>query len=698
MKKTGPGITKLSDRSLLTVFVGYEEGSKAYRVYDPAGAKLYVTRDVVFEERRQWDWAAQAHGKGVDTPSGFTVAYVTESGEMIVDDGSDIYPSASSRSPSLPATSTPASTTSPTTPTPAVEMCTPPSHDGALDDADDEEAPHRYRRIANVYDTTQPLPDEPAVPDASSDIDSDDENTEPEVLNLVAAEEPSSVEEALATPAWKKAMEEEMSCIMDNKTWTLSSLPARQRAIGLKWVFKLKKDPDGNIVKYKARLVVKGYAQRQGVDFDEVFAPVARMETVRILLALAAHGGWEVHHMDVKSAFLNGDLAEEVYVQQPAGFSSKERPEAVLKLSKALYGLRQAPRAWYAKLDSSLVDLGFARSPLEHAVYRRGDETNYLLVGVYVDDLIITGTHVDEIKAFKSEMHRLFKMSDLGLLSYYLGIEVKQEHGEITLSQRAYSEKILERAGMSGCNACHTPMEVRLKLKKDDEAKMDATEYRSVIGCLRYLVNTRPDIAQAVGVASRFMESPSQQHWGMVKQILRYVRGTLSHGCCYKKGTGTPELIGYSDSDHAGDESDRKSTSGVVFFLSGSTITWTSQKQKVVSMSSCEAEYVAAAAAATQGVWLRNLISDLTGRPPEKFKLFVDNQSAIALVKNPVHHDRSKHIDIKYHYIRQCYEEGKLDVDHIRTDRQLADILTKALGRTRFVEMRERLGVVRVQV
>jgi hypothetical protein len=201
-----------------------------------------------------------------------------------------------------------------------------------------------------------------------------------------------------------------------------------------------------------------------------------------------------------------------------------------------------------------------------------------------------------------------------------------------------------------------------------------------------------------VGVASRFMESPSQQHWGMVKQILRYVRGTLSHGCCYKKGTGTPELIGYSDSDHASDESDRKSTSGVVFFLSGSTITWTSQKQKVISMSSCEAEYVAAAAAATQGVWLRNLISDLTGRPPEKFKLFVDNQSAIALVKNPVHHDRSKHIDIKYHYIRQCYEEGKLDVDHIRTDRQLADILTKALGRTRFVEMRERLGVVRVQV
>ena len=312
-------------------------------------------------------------------------------------------------------------------------------------------------------------------------------------------------------------MEEEMASIIDNQTWSLDSLPAGHRAIGLKWVFKLKKDPDGNVIKHKARLVVKGYSQRQGVDFDEVFAPVARMETVRVLLALAAHGGWQVHHMDVKSAFLNGELAEEVYVQQPPGFVDESSPQSMLKLSKALYGLKQAPRAWYAKLDSSLVDLGFARSPLEHAVYRRGDKDNYLLVGVYVDDLIITGTCVEEIVAFKAEMHRLFKMSDLGLLSYYLGIEVKQEDGEITICQRAYAEKILVRAGMGECNACHTPMEVRLKLIKQDGAKeVDATEYKGLIGCLRYLVNTRPDIALAVGIASRFMEAPSTPNMGGV--------------------------------------------------------------------------------------------------------------------------------------------------------------------------------------
>ncbi|XP_040258859.1 secreted RxLR effector protein 161-like [Aegilops tauschii subsp. strangulata] len=212
-------------------------------------------------------------------------------------------------------------------------------------------------------------------------------------------------------------------------------------------------------------------------------------------------------------------------------------------------------------------------------------------------------------------------------------------------------------------------MEVRLKLSKEDGAPpADATEYRGVIGCLRYLVNTRPDIALAVGVTSRYMEAPSTRHWTAVKQILRYIRGTLHYGCCYKRGSDGPSLVGYSDSDHAGDTNDRKSTSGVVYFLGGSVVTWTSQKQKVVAISSCEAEYVAAAAATCQGVWLSRLLADLTGRSVEKFQLLIDNKSAIALSKNPVHHDRSKHIDIKYHYIRQCIEEGKVEVDHIGTD------------------------------
>jgi hypothetical protein len=410
MKRTGPGTNKLSDRSLLTVFVGYEEGSKAYRVYDPVGGKLYVTRDVAFEERRSWDWSSSTADIAASTPTTFSVSYIVEPGVIVVDDGSGTYAEPCPRAQSPPDATTPVGS-----PKPTVEWCTPPSHDSALDATDEGDVALRYRRVTDLYNSSSPL-------EGVTSDEPDDHESEEEVLCLVTADEPASVEEVLAAPAWREAMQEEMNNIAENNTWAMSSLPVGHRAIGLKWVFKLKKDPDGNVVKHKARLVVKGYAQRKGVDFDEVFAPVARMETVRILLALAAHGGWEVHHMDVRSAFLNGDLSEEVYVLQPPGFMDKTRPHSVLKLSKALYGLRQAPRAWYAKLDSSLVELGFTRSPLEHAVYRRGTSDKYLLVGVYVDDLIIMGSSEHMIIAFKEEMKKTFRMIYLGKLSFYLGL------------------------------------------------------------------------------------------------------------------------------------------------------------------------------------------------------------------------------------------------------------------------------------
>ncbi|WVZ62734.1 hypothetical protein U9M48_012444 [Paspalum notatum var. saurae] len=685
VKQVGPGVTKLSDRSRKMIFLGYEQGTKGYRVYDPALKQLHVSRDVVFEESQGWEWntnlaesdnlktftieltATVAHPRTGQTgevqSAGSEQPAPVEVSPAAMDVGSPTTPSSIAATPSL---------------TPDSQWATPPEGE----EVDSEGLGLKYKHLPDVYARSDEI-----------------QNLEYSGLCLLAADEPRSVEQALQEKCWKQAMEAELEAIHENNTWVWSELPKGSRAIGLKWVFKVKKDPAGNVVKHKARLVAKGYAQRQGVDYEEVFAPVARMETVRVLLAMAANGGWQVHHMDVKSAFLNGELSEQVFVHQPPGFSDHKHEGQVLKLKKALYGLKQAPRAWNSKLDQELQRLGFSKCILEHAVYKSKSGDSFLLVGVYVDDLIICGPDNTEIVKFKQQMKGCFQMSDLGLLSYYLGIEVKQEDGEITLNQSAYTAKILELTGMSGCNHMDTPMEDRPKLNKPDSGDtIDSTNFRSVIGSLRYLVNSRPDIAYSVGVVSRYMEDPKEEHWTAVKRILRYLAGTTHYGCKYTRGSNLNQLLtGYSDSDHAGDKKDRKSTTGVVFFLGPNLITWTSQKQKVVALSSCEAEYIASAAAACQGVWLSRLIAELTGTEVYKFRLFVDNQSAIELSKNPVHHERSKHIDTRYHYIRECIDTGKIDIKHVGTQGQLADILTKPLGRVKFVEMRQKMNIVPVQ-
>jgi hypothetical protein len=292
-------------------------------------------------------------------------------------------------------------------------------------------------------------------------------------------------------------------------------------------VFKLKRDEAGAIVKHKDRLVTRGFVQREGIGFDDTFAPMARMESVRLLFALTAQEGWRVHHMDVKSAFLNGDLKEEVYVHHPPGFAIPGKEGKVLRLRKALYGLRQAPRAWNAKLNSTLKGMGFEQSPREVAIYRRGNGGNALLVGVYVNDLVITGTKDAEVAAFKQEMKATFQMSDLGLLSFYLGIEVHQGDSGITLRQTAYAKRVVELAGLTDCNPALTPMEERLKLSRNSTMEeVDATQYRRLVGSLRYLTHTRSDLAFSVGYVSRFMQQPTTEHQQAVKRIIRYVAET----------------------------------------------------------------------------------------------------------------------------------------------------------------------------
>ena len=699
------------------MFIGYAEGSKAYRILDPETQRVRTARDVVFDEGRGWVWDKAVDDGSTPTYDDFTVEYVHFEGAGGV--GSSSSPSVSTPVPEPPPTPTPThprATTSTTTsssstppqpvsphapaptatppgtstPTPArverspVEFVTPLSHDGERIDAYHDGEQLRYRTMEDLLGD-QPVPG--LVP----------RNLEAQLHLACDDGEPRSFAEAEKHAAWRAAMQSEMDAVQENRTWELADLPRGHRAITLKWVFKLKRDEAGAIVKHKARLVARGFVQQEGIDYDDAFAPVARMESVRLLFALAAQEGWGVHHMDVKSAFLNGDLKEEVYVHQPPGFVIPGKEGKVLRLHKALYGLRQAPRAWNAKLDSTLKGMGFEQSPHEAAIYRRGNGGNALLVGVYVDDLVITGTKDAEVAAFKEEMKATFQMSDLGPLSFYLGIEVHQDNSGITLRQTAYAKRVVELAGLTDCNPALTPMEERLKLSRDSTAEeVDATQYRRLVGSLRYLTHTRPDLAFSVGYVSRFMQRPTTEHQQAVKRIIRYVAGTLDHGLYYPRCPGKAHFVGYSDSDHAGDIDTSKSTSGILFFLGECLVSWQSIKQQVVALSSCEAEYMAASAASTQALWLARLLSDLLGRDTGAVELRVDSKSALALAKNPVFHERSKHIRVRYHFIRSYLEEGSIKASYINTKDQLADLLTKPLGRIKFLELCSRIGMAQL--
>ena len=506
--------------------------------------------------------------------------------------------------------------------------------------------------------------------------------------------EPEKFEEAVKEKEWRTAMQEEINVIEKNKTWELVDRPNDKDVIGVKWIYKTKLNQDGSVERNKARLVAKGYSQIPGVDFHETFAPVARHETIRGLISIAAQKGWYLHQLDVKSAFLNGVLKEDVFVDQPQGFVIEGEEQKVYKLKKALYGLKQAPRAWYGEIDSYFSERGFQRSQNEPALYTKIEgKSDILIVSLYIDDLVITGNCVRLITEFKSDMKKKYEMSDLGLLHYFLGIGIIQSDEGIFITQEKYAKALLERFKMIGCNPVATPLVVNEKFQKEDgSGEADATLYRSLVGSLLYLTATRPDIMFATSLLSRFMHKPTRIHYGAAKRILRYIQGTIKFGIMYERNV-EPKLFGFCDSDWGGSVDDLKSTSGYTFTLGTGVFSWASNKQKSVALSTAEAEYVSASTATSQAVWLRRIIEDFGEKQKEATPLLCDNKSAIAMSKNPVYHSRAKHIALKYHYIRDAVEENQVDIVYCNTEDQVADIFTKALARERFVYLRGLLGV-----
>ncbi|RVW47431.1 Retrovirus-related Pol polyprotein from transposon RE1 [Vitis vinifera] len=434
---------------------------------------------------------------------------------------------------------------------------------------------------------------------------------------------------------------EELNMIDKNNTWELVDRPSHKKPIGVKWVYRTKLNSDGSINKHKARLVVKGYAQMFGVDFSETFAPVARLDTIRMLLALAAQRKWKIYQLDVKSAFLNGYLEEEIFVEQLEGFAIKGKEEKVYLLKKALYGLRQAPRAWYSRIDTHLLTLGFHKSLSEFTLYIKKIEEDILIVSLYVDDLLVTGSNAGFVNKFKAEMKQVFEMTDLGEMSYFLGMEVHQKQNEIFICQQKYAKEILKKFKMEECKSTSTPMNQKEKFCKEDGAeKVDEGLYRSMIGCLMYLTATRPDIMHVVSLLSRYMHCASEIHFQAAKRVIRYVKGIVDYGIKFSQ-VQSFNFHGFSDSDWAGCVDDMRSTLGYCFSFGSGVFSWSSRKQEVVAQSTAEAEYIVAVAAVNQALWLRKLLTDLDMKQEVSTKVFVDNQATISIANDPVFHDLS---------------------------------------------------------
>lgn len=518
------------------------------------------------------------------------------------------------------------------------------------------------------------------------------------VCNVDSFTEPQSYREAIESPLkekWDEAMKRELNSLKENGTWTLQTLPKGRSAIPCKWVFKVKRQPDGTIERFKARLVAKGFKQRKGIDYEETYSPVARFATIRSLISVAASEGMYLTQFDVTTAFLYGNLNEELYMQQPEGYT--DGSNKVCRLHKSLYGLKQAPRCWNYRFHEVLLTLDFKQSTSDPCLYTKKVGNRKILLTLYVDDGLVAATDKELADEFLISLKRKLKITTKPA-SFYLGMEIEtHKDGTIKINQKAYIAKILERFGMASCNPLSTPIDVSGKVTENELQAENKEEkpfpYRETVGALAYLmVCTRPDIAFAVGVASRKLENPCKADWLKVKRILRYLKGTSTLGVEYRRDVSRGILEGFSDADHGGDVSTGRSTSGVVCRYAGGAISWMSQRQTSVAISTTEAELVAASEGAREIVWLKRILGDLTTLVETPY-LSVDNEAAVRLAYNPEFHKRTKHIRIRHFFVREQVTDGNIVVKRVNTADQVADILTKGLAKPSFVRLREALGV-----
>lgn len=475
-----------------------------------------------------------------------------------------------------------------------------------------------------------------------------------------------------------------MNSLMENSTWELVDLPKDRIAIGCKWVFKLKTNVDGSIQRFKARLVAQGYSQKYGSDYDEVFAPVVKQTTFRVLMSVAAKERMIVKHLDAKTAFLNGKLRETIYMKQPPGFELKGQESKVCLLKKSIYGLKQAARAWNEAIHNVLVEHGFKQSKIDLCLYSKCVNGVWCYVLIYVDDLPVASKSENLIQEVENILAEKFEISNLGHIKQFLRMEVtKDVDGNYVLGQSNYIENIIMDLDLSDAKPAKTPMDANYgKLQQQPSKPLgEKGKYRRFIGCLLYVaINTRPDISASVSILSQKLENPTETDWNQLKRVVRYLKGTMNMKLRLSNIKGNPDVIvGYADADYAEDRITRKSNSGMVFFVNGGVCSWACRKQTCVSLSSTEAEFISLSSACQEASWLRRLLEEFNQPIKSPITMNEDNQSCLKIIKEEYMSNSTKHIDTRVYFVKDYVVNGIVSCVYCPTNEMIADLLSKPL-------------------
>lgn len=674
---------KWSPKSVKMIFMGYDTRSKAYRCLNPDTDKVIVSRDVIFHnysapkfqvEVDDADERMVVSNENSSDDGEESIAEQQAESDLSSEDGNETIVSSSANNITMDDT--------------VVTLGNNTSANDDFEDAVEDENRSTPETEADetivdandkTYKTRAKI-DPTVTPRSSTRVR---KHFVPfQMANFCfLSTEPTDVKEAMESDEsihWKKAMDAEMLSHQKNQTWELTELPQKCKAIAGKWVFKRKMKSNGEIDRHKARFVAKGFSQQYGRDYHETFSPVVRHTTIRYLIAMAVKYGMRIYQMDAETAFLQGDLNEDVYMQQADNYN--DGSGRVYHLKKAIYGLKQASRMWNLKLNDTLLKNGFIRSKTDPCVYwKRG-----IIVAVYVDDFLIIYKVEIDLAGMRKMLHSNFNMKDIGMASTCLGINIKQGDGYIEIDQSHYVKQVIERFGMNGCKPVATPSDVNQKLSvtmwSEENSLVGKVPYQELIGSLLYLSGaTRPDIAYAVNELSRFNNNHAEVHWTALKRVLRYLKGTIDAKIRYDRSSGSGEMLAFSDADWGADADKRRSCTGFVVCMMGGAISWCSQRQSIVALSTTESEYIALSTTVREILWLKQLSKECEDRPQSKIKIWCDNQSAIDLGKSEAYRPRTKHIDIRYHHIRDKVESGFIELTYVQTECMVADSLTKAV-------------------